>query len=281
MPEEGSGRPPVTAALPALWLLLFVALPLVLALGFSFSLRDPAGGVLRGFSLDAWRSVAAPLTLRVLARSVAVATLSTALTVALAFPVAFYAAFAPKRLKALTLALVLLPFWTNLMIRIYALTSLLGDTGFVNRLLLWARLPGAPYALGGDDVAVQLGLLYSNLPFAVLPIFAVLDRLDPALLEAAMDLGASRSRVFRDVTLPASLPGILSAVAFCFVPTLGAFAVPQILGGPDDMMIGNVVTSAFLEGRNWPFGSALGAALLAVSAAVSYTHLTLPTNREV
>lgn len=275
--REGS-RPPLAALLPALWLLLLVGGPLLVVLGVSISVRDPAGGVRGGLSLEGWRTVVDPLTLRILGRSAAIAAASTALSVAVAFPVAAHAAFAPRRVKAALLALVVLPFCTNLMVRLYALGSLLGEAGLVNRLLVATGVPGAPFALGGSAVAVQLGLLYSNLPFAILPIFAVLDRLDPALLEAAMDLGASRARVFRDVVLPAALPGLLSAVAFCFVPTLGAFAVPQLLGGPDDLMIGNVVTSAFLDGRDWPFGSALGATLLLLSAV--FVALRLRSGRD-
>ena len=273
MRERGASRVPATAVAPALWLFLFVALPLALVLVYSVSRRDLTGGVREGFTLEAWRAVADPLVFRVLFRSLAVAAASTLLTLLVAWPVAFFAAFSPPRLKTALLVLVVLPFWTSLMIRLYALTVLLGDAGLVNRLLVGSGLLSAPLPLGGNAFAVQLGLLYANLPFAVLPIFASLDRLDPSVVEAAMDLGAGPRRVLLDIVLPASLPGVASALVLCFVPTLGNFVVPQFLGGPDDLMFGNVVTSAFLEGRNWPFGSALGAALLFLSALLVFLHL--------
>ncbi|MDD3052363.1 MAG: ABC transporter permease [Candidatus Cloacimonetes bacterium] len=247
---------------PVFWLVLFFVIPLILVIMYSFSTKGVHGGVELNFSLNNYREIFQGLYLKVLLQSFWYALVATILTLSLAYPIAYYMAFAPPKIKMLIMFLIILPFWTNFLIKMYALMTILGDSGLINSALMGMGLIKNPLPMMNNTFAVFVGFVYWNLPFMVLPIFSSLDRMDVSLLEASMDLGASRGQTFRKIILPYSLPGLVAGIIFCFVPTMGNFVIPDLLGGTNNFMIGNVITSQFIQARNWPFGSALSMLLI-------------------
>ncbi len=239
-----------------------VAVPFVILGLYAFQTRGAYGGVMPPWTLENWQRLADPLYLGILARSFAVAAASTAVCVVLAFPLAMAIARA-GRWKNLLLALVMLPFWTSLLIRTYAWMFLLRDTGLVNVLLLKAGLVSEPLPLLYNWGAVVLGLVYAHLPFMVLPLYAALERQEPSLLEAAADLGAREWQAFWRVTLPLAAPGIRAGVLLVFIPCLGTYLVPDLLGGGKTILVGTLVQNQFTASRDWPFGAAVSLALMA------------------
>jgi len=251
------------------WIAAFVAAPAVLMLLYGFARRGTLGGVEPGFTLENYARVLDPVTLRILGRSLAYAALTTLLCLAAGYPVAWWIGrAAPRRRHALLLA-VMVPFWTSFLIRTYAWVTILKSEGLLNSVLLWLGLVAEPLALLYTPGAVVLGLVYTFLPFMILPIYTSVEKLDGALLEAALDLGAGPLRAFARVAWPLTSPGVAAGVLLVCVPALGLYAVNDILGGGRVDMIGNVIESQFRGGaRNWPFGAALGSVLLAAFALV-------------
>lgn len=246
---------------PYFFLLVLFILPLLLVLLLSLS---PGRHFELGFSLEHYRMVMDPLNFKILSRSLIFAMMATLITLLLGFPMAYYTSFSAPRVKVLFLLLFLIPFWTNFLIRIYSWISILGREGLINSFLMSAGVIQEPLSLLYSSGAVILGLVYGELPFMILPIMAALDRLDPALLDAGTDLGASRFQVFRKIVLPLAMPGIITGIVFVFIPSLGNFVVPDILGGSNSFMIGNVIKNQFMTVRNWSFGSALSMILMVV-----------------
>ena len=249
---------------PLFWLLFFFAIPVTIVLAFGFAKSDAQGNIFAQFTLEHYIHSFDPLYLKVIWRSLYYAILSTLITLLLAFPAAYFIAFSPPRRQKGLLFLVFLPLWTNLLVRLYSFVILLSDGGLVNQTLQALSITQEPVQLLNTSFAVIVGFVYWNLPFMIPPIYTSLDRMNVSLLEASMDLGASRFTTFRNIILPQSIPGIAAGVTLCFIPTLGCFIVPDILGGADTMMIGNLITSQFQQGRNWPFGSALSTLLMLV-----------------
>lgn len=245
--------------LPAVgWLLLFFIAPLFIVGAFSFMQGATYGGVVPVFTLSNYARVFDSLYLNTFLRSLYIAILTTALCLLLGFPLAYFIATRPQRSRYALLLALMVPFWTNFLIRTYAwLTILRTNTGLINGTLLSLGIIQQPLPLFGNDFAIILGLVYGWLPDMVLPIYAALDRLDRSLLEAASDLYAPRWRVFLRVIWPLSLPGVVAGSMLVFIPSLGAFVIPAILGGGKSLMIGNVISNQFLTARDWPFGSAL------------------------
>ncbi len=260
--------------LPALFVIgLFMLVPLGIIVAYSFLAPDPYGGVEPVFSTGAYTQLLferdfddtllfSPTTLLIFWRSLWLALASTSLSLICALPVAYYISRQPEARKNALLLLVTIPFWTNLLIRTYCWILILRDTGLVNTWLQRAGLIDAPLTLLYTNGAVLLGLVYSYLPFMVLPLYAALERLDPRLFEAAHDLYAPAWRVFRRVTLPLAMPGIIAGSALVFIPSLGAFVTPQLLGGGKNLMLGSLIQLQFSSARNWPFGAALALVLL-------------------
>ena len=198
-------------------------------------------------------------------RSLYIAVLTTAFCVLIGYPLAFFMTSRPPKQRSLLLLLLMIPFWTNFLIRTYAwLTLLRTNTGLINVTLMNLGIIKEPLPLFGNDFAIVLGLVYGWLPVAVLPMYASLDRLDHSLIEAARDLYASSGRVFWRVILPLSLPGVIAGSMLVFIPSLGAFVTPAILGGGKSLMIGNVISNQFLAAHDWPFGSALSTLMMVV-----------------
>lgn len=258
-----SARLRLAALTPAAALMIAtVGVPFLVLAAYAFQSRGAYGGVVPPWTLENWQRLADPLYLGILLRSFLAAAVSTALCLVMAFPLALAIARA-GRWKNLLLALVMLPFWTSLLIRTYAWMFLLRDTGLINALLLKAGLVSEPLPLLYNWGAVVLGLVYAHLPFMVLPLYAALERQEPHLLEAAADLGARHWQAFLRVTLPLAAPGIRAGVLLVFIPCLGAYLIPDLLGGGKTILAGTLIQNQFTSARDWPFGAAVSLALMA------------------
>lgn len=266
-------------AAPALALLLTGASgPLLIVLTYSFLSPGQFGGVEWAFSTEGWFRVLfdrdifddtvtfADAHLTILWRSVRLSLATTALTLLLGFPTAWFIATRPARTRTLWLFLITIPFWTNLLIRTFAIMEVIRNQGVLNSVLLWAGVIEAPIQILFTDAAVLIGMTYVYLPLMVLPLYAAMERTDVRLLEAAYDLYASRFMVLRRVIIPLVRPGIIAGSILVFVPALGAYVTPRVLGGGRNMMLGNLIELQFGQGRNWPLGAALSMTLLAIVA---------------
>ncbi len=265
------------AAPPLVWLLLFFLIPLAVIWAYSFG--ENVGPVTIDFTgtFANYARALGPLYLGIFWKSILVAGLTTLLCLLVGFPVALAIAFAGPRTKAWLLLLIMLPFWTNLLIRTYALIAVLRENGYVNFTLewLWTNASGVmtlaglqplgefePLTLLYNNFAVVIGLVYVHLPFMVLPLYSALDRMDRSLMEASLDLGAGHLRTILLVVVPLAAPGIASGVLITFIPALGAYLTPDLLGGTDSQMIANVIERQFKRANDWPFGAALSFLLM-------------------
>ena len=241
---------------------LFLA-PLAIILCYSFLTRGTYGGMSLPWSTESYQRLADSLYLSILFRSFWISGVATVLCLILGFPLALFISRAGRR-KTLFLSLVILPFWTSFLIRTYAWMFLLRDTGLINTALQALGLIRDPLPLMYNDGAVILGLVYGYLPFMVLPLYATIERLDPHLLEAAADLGAKPWATLIRVIIPLCSPGIRAGVVLVFIPCLGAYLTPDLLGGGKTVMIGNLIQNQFTTARDWPFGSAVSLMLMAI-----------------
>ena len=244
-------------------MLTLFAAPLAIILAYSLLTRGTWGGISRPWSLESYRRLADPIYLGILWRSFWIAGAATALCLARGFPLALFISRAGSR-KNLYLSLVILPFWTSFLVRTYAWMFLLRDTGLINTALQKLGLIHDPLPLLYNNGAVILGLVYGYLPFMVLPLYATLERLDRNLLEAAADLGARPWVALTRVVIPLSAPGIRAGAILVFIPCLGAYLTPDLLGGGKTVMIGNLIQNQFTTARDWPFGSAVSLTLMAI-----------------
>ncbi len=265
-------------ALPYAWLLLFFLLPFLIVA--KIALSEAAVGIPPYAPLLRWTEenvltvvlnfgsvttlIEDSFYLEAYLRSLRVAAISAILCLLLGYPMAYAIARAPEHRRNLLLMLVILPFWTSFLLRVMAWIGLLQDQGVVNGLLLSLGLISEPLRLLYTEAAVYLGIVYCYLPFMVLPLYATLSKLDPVLLEAAADLGARPFRAFLTVTLPLSLPGIAAGFMLVFIPAVGEFVIPELLGGPSAQLVGRVLWVEFFQNRDWPMASALAVALLLV-----------------
>jgi spermidine/putrescine transport system permease protein len=265
---------------PALFILLVAAIgPLFIVLIYSFLTAGDYGGVVWQFSPEAWFNVFAERDifddtigfadahLAIFWRSVKLSLLTTLGAFLLGFPTAYFIATRPPHQRNLWMLLIMVPFWTNLLIRTFAIMELIRNEGVVNSLLLATGVINEPIQILYTDFAIMLGMLYVYLPLMVLPVYASLERFDFALVEAGYDLYATRWKVLRKVILPVSKPGIISGSILVFVPSLGAYVTPRVLGGGKLMMLGNLIELQFGQGRNWPLGAALAILLLIIVMA--------------
>ncbi len=251
--------------MPALlWMGIFFFLPLLLVLVISFAARGTYGGIEWTFSLANYLNMADPLYLRIYARSVALAAATTLVCLVLGFPLAYYIASAPPRWQAVWLMLIIIPFWTNFLVRTYAWMFILRSEGLLHTLLSSLGLFTGPIEILYSDAAVLMGLVYGYLPFMVLPLYAAIERLDRSVVEAAWDLYATGWAVFWRVVLPLTKPGVIAGCLLVFIPSVGAFITPDLLGGARSMMVGNLIQHEYLVVRDWPFGSAVSFVLMTV-----------------
>jgi spermidine/putrescine transport system permease protein len=249
--------------LPAtIWLTLFFILPLLIVLIYSFLERGTYGGVALEFTFRNYQRLLSPLYLNIFLRSVGLAAFTTITCLFIGYPLAFFVATRPPRWRNLLLFLVIIPFWTNFLVRTYAWIIILRAEGVINTLLQTLNLIDQPLDLLFTPLAVIIGLVYGYLPFMILPLYATLERFNFSLIEAAHDLGANDFRTFIRVIFPLTLKGIIAGSILVFIPALGAFITPDILGGAKTLMVGNLIQNQFLQARNWPFGSALSMILM-------------------
>jgi putrescine transport system permease protein len=281
--------------IPALWLTVFFLLPCLIVLKISLSqtviaqppyapvldlatgwagLRDFAGGL----SFDSYKMLGSDwLYLTSYLRSLAIATLSTAALLLIGYPIAYGIARMPRRLQPVLVMVVFLPFLTAFLIRIYAWINILQREGLLNDALIALGIINEPLVWLATDSAIVLGIVYSYLPFMVLPLYASLEKLDESLLEAAADLGAPRWKAFWLITVPLSAPGIVAGTLLCFIPIAGEFVIPDLLGGSDALMIGQTLWTEFFQNKDWPAASAVAIALLIILLApiLVYQHLQI------
>ena len=268
--------------IPYLWLLVFFLAPFLIVLKVSLSQPNlaippylPVFNTLweiprkigeLSFGNYVWLTQDA-LYLRAYLSSLWIAALSTAITLLVGYPIAYGMARAPHRLRPALLMLVILPFWTSFLIRVYAWIGILKPEGLLNQALLGLGLIDQPLAIMNTNTAVFIGIVYSYLPFMVLPLYAALERMDRSLLEAAADLGSTPLRSFWQITFPLSAPGIIAGSLLVFIPAVGEFVIPDLLGGSDTLMIGRTLWSEFFQNRDWPVASAVAIILLLVLVA--------------
>ncbi|MCB0186809.1 MAG: ABC transporter permease, partial [Caldilineaceae bacterium] len=239
-----------------IYLLLFFIIPLLIVLVYSFLKRGVYGQLIWELNLQNYVRVFDPLYLNILWRSLIIALGNTLLCLLFSYPFAYYLArMESVRTRNLLLVFVMIPFWTNFLIRTYAWRVILGNDGPINSILLAVGLIKGMLPLLFTPFAVMVGLLYGYMPFMVLPLYAAIDRIDFSLVEAAQDLYASGWQAFRKVVFPLSMPGVIAGSILVFIPSLGAFVTPDLLGGAKTVMIGNLIQSQFLTARDWPFGS--------------------------
>ena len=249
--------------LPAtIWLLIFFIIPLIIVLVYSFLERGTYGGVTWEFTLKNYQRLANDLYLNIFWRSLGLASLTTLISLIIGYPLAFFIATSSTRWRNLLLFLVIIPFWTNFLVRTYAWMIILRSEGMINTILQSLNLIQEPLNLLFTPFAVIVGLIYGYLPFMILPLYATIERLNFSLVEAAQDLGANQIRTFFRIILPLTLPGIIAGSILVFIPALGAFITPDILGGAKTVMVGNLIQNQFLQARDWPFGSALSMGLM-------------------
>jgi len=256
------------------WLMVFFLIPLCILFVYSFCQKGVYGGVTWNFTLDNYRNVLNPIYIKIVLYSFWVAFLNTVICLIIGYPMAYYISTRKSaRLKNSLILLVILPFWTNFLVRTYSWMILLRDSGLINTLLLSAGFIDEPLKLLFTKTAVIIGLVYGYLPFMVLPLYASIEKVDPSLMEAAHDLGANSFKAFLRVMLPLTFPGIVAGCILVFVPTLGAYITPDLLGGAKDMMIGNLIQMQFLKSKNWPFGSSLSFIVMIIVLALLVLYI--------
>ena len=258
--------------LPAyLYLVIFFAIPLLIVVVYSFATRTSTGATaLSDWNLDSWAKVFDALPLQVAFRSLWMAALTTALRLVFSYPFAYWIATRSPRVRSLLLILVMIPFWSNFLVRTYAMKFLMGSDGPLSLL---------SQAFGGESVrilftlpAVLIGLVYGYMPFMILPLYAALERMDWDLVEAARDLYATGWSAFRRVTLPLSMPGVVAGSVLVFIPALGAYVTPTILGGGRPPLLGDYIVSQFQQARNYPFGSAISVTVMIVMLVATVVY---------
>ena len=283
----------VLGAPPVLWLAAFFLIPLGVIWGYSFGENKNLTEIVINGTFSNYVHAIQPLYLGIIVKSFWFAVITTVLCLVVGFPVAIAITFASEKTKVWLLLLIMLPFWTNLLIRTYALMAVLRTEGYINVILAFlysgaSRLsalfghplaPFQPLELLHNNFAVVFGLVYVQLPFMVLPLYAALDRLDRSLLEASLDLGAGHLTTFARVVTPLAMPGIVSGVLVTLIPTVGAYLTPDLLGGPSSQMIANVIERQFKTANDWPFGAALSFLLMYMTFLAIAVQAIVSRNR--
>ncbi len=247
-----------------LWMSVFFVIPMLIVLSYAFLTKGTYGGVQMIFTLKNFNVFFEPIFLKILFRTIYISIAVTFITVILAVPTAYF--IARSRFKQELLILVIIPFWTNFLIRIYAWISILGSNGFLNTFLMKLGIIETPLKLLYNTGSVILITVYTSLPFAILPLYAIIEKFDFSLVEAARDLGATNSQAFRKVFLPNIKSGIITAILFTFIPAMGSYAIPKLVGGTQATMLGNIIAQHLTVTRNWPLASAISAMLILVTS---------------
>ena len=262
------------------WLILFFVLPLVIVLVVSFSKRSLLGVVEYDFNLNNYiRAFGQTVYLSILWKSTWLAIINTVLCLLVAYPFSFFIARQTPSRQTILIFLVMVPFWTNFLIRTYALIFIVRDTGLINTVLMELGVIQEPLTIMFTQGAVLLGMVYGYLPFAILPLYASIEQLDFRYVQAAQDLGADGVRVFFRIILPLTMPGVVAASIITFIPTLGAYVTPDLMGGGSTFLIGNLLQQQFMTVRDWPFGSALGIVLMIMVLAATMIYFRAGAGR--
>ncbi|MEZ9702548.1 spermidine/putrescine ABC transporter permease PotB [Vibrio sp. 10N.261.46.E12] len=254
------------------WLVLFVMIPNIMIIGTSFLTRDEANLIEMTFTLDNYVRLADPLYFKVLMHSFYMAIVATLLCLVIGYPFAYIVAKMPVKWRPIMLFLVIVPFWTNSLIRTYGLKIVLGTQGVLNKSLLALDIIDKPLRIMYTETAVMIGLVYILLPFMILPLYSAIEKLDDTYLEAAKDLGANKLQTLLKVVLPLTMPGIIGGCLLVLLPALGMFYISDLLGGAKNLLIGNVIKSQVLNARDWPFGAATSIALTMAMAVMLYAY---------
>lgn len=254
------------------WLVIFVFLPNLMIIGTSFLTRDDNHFVSLVFTLDNYTRLFDPLYADVLIHSLNMALIATCCCLVVGYPFAWFMAKMPTRIRPLLLFLLIIPFWTNSLIRIYGLKMVISTRGYMNEFLLWTGLIDTPIKLMYTQSAVIIGLIYILLPFMVMPLYASIEKLDKPILEAARDLGASKRQTFWRIIIPLTMPGIVAGCLLVMLPAMGLFFISDLMGGAKNLLIGNVIKNQFLTIRDWPFGAATSITLTLVMGLMLWVY---------
>lgn len=254
------------------WLIFFVLIPNLLVLFTSFMTKDSSNLIELSFSLDGYARLIDPLYSKVLWNSLYMAGIATFICLIVGYPFAFMIAKLPEKYRPILLFLVVLPFWTNSLIRIYGMKIFLGVKGVLNETLIGLGIIDSPIRILNTEIAVIIGLVYILLPFMILPLYSSIEKIDGRLLEAARDLGANAFQRFIKIIIPLTMPGIVAGCLLVLLPAMGMFYVADLLGGAKVLLVGNIIKSEFLVTRNWPFGAAISIALTILMALMLYVY---------
>jgi len=253
MLKKWSSRPYI------LWSIIFIVVPLLMIIGYSITIKDPNTGKLI-LSLENFKRFLSPIFIKVFFDSIVLAMASTILCLIIGYPVALILSSMAKRNQNFFLFLIIVPMWMNFLLRTYALRLILGNNGLINKFLTSIHLPNIQLLY--NELAIMIGMVYNFLPFMILPIYTVLIKIDPLLIDAARDLGADDGKVFMKVILPLSFPGVIAGITMVFMPAMSSFVIPSLLGGNKVNLIGNIIEEQFVRMGNWHFGSAVSIILI-------------------
>jgi len=247
------------------WLVIFLLIPLAYVIGISFLTKSTYGGVVFHFAFTSYESLFRSEYMKVFVDSIILALETTVICLVLGYPFAYIIAKAPRKYKSILVLFIMLPFWTNSLIRTYGWNTLLRTEGIINTFLINLNIIKSPLQMLYTDGAVLLGMVYALLPFTVLPLYTSIEKIDPSLLEAGSDLGATKKSVFIRIIFPLTMPGIFAGSIQTFIPCLGFFFISDMMGGAKTMYIGNLIKNQFLSARNWPLGAALSIVLIGIT----------------
>lgn len=261
-----------TAGPVSVWMILFVTVPMLYIIYISFMSRGVFGDVLNEFSLESYQTLLDSVYFKVILKSLKMATFTTIMCLLIGYPFAYYIAKKPKEVASRLIMLIMIPFWTNSLMRLNAWLLLFQTSGPVNEFLQWTGITNEPKMFVYTNGLVVLGMITNMLPFAVLPLYSTIEKLDKSFLEASADLGASGAKTFMKITLPLTFPGIFSSIILVFIPALGTYTVSDMLGGGKVLYIGNIIKNQFGAIRNWPLGAALSVLLIAVTGLLIFLY---------
>ena len=252
----------------SLWTVLFFVFPFIYIILVSFCSRDQFGNIVYSFSLGAYKTLTKAVYMQVIFRTLKMAAIVTVLVTLIAYPYAYFCSRASKKIQNLLIIAVMIPFWINSLLRIYAIMNFTSKNGLINNFLMGMGIIKEPIQILYTTGAVYFGLVYSLVPMMVMPLYSCLEKIDPAVLEAGRDLGCSSGQLFRKVIFPLSIPGIMGGLVLVFVPAMFNFYIADALGGGKTIIIGNLISSQFSTAKNWPLGAALSVVVMVISTAI-------------
>ena len=263
-----------------LWTILFFVFPFIYIILVSFCTRDQFGNVVYDFSLAGYQMLTRQMYFTVIYQTIIRSAIVTFFVILLAYPYAYLASQANKKIQSMMMIIIMVPFWTSSLLRVYAIMNITSKNGMINSLLMYAGIIKEPLQILYTDAAVNFGMIYCALPMMVMPLYTSLQKLDPSVLEAGRDLGANSFELFLKVIFPLSIPGIMGGVVLVFIPSMFNFIVVDALGGGKLIIIGNVISNQFSTTRNWPFGAALSVVIMILSTVIIYLNNRLSMKAE-